>query len=115
MDKVKKNQRWVPGDNVEGTNAANGVFRKVLAYCDSMMCVENHFDKGAVASHHSHPHVQITYVIEGEFKFEIDGEEKLIKKGDSLLIQENVEHECTCIEKGVVLDIFNPMREDFVD
>ena len=62
MKKTEKNQKWVFNKDIDGEQAAEGVVRKILAYCDSMMCVENHFEKGAVGNMHSHPHTQITYV-----------------------------------------------------
>lgn len=48
-----------------------------------------------VGALHHHPHTQITYVVSGVFEFEIDGVKKTVRA-------------------GVLLDIFNPIREDFV-
>ncbi len=111
---IEKNQRWVPCEQVTEQNAGEGVIRKVLAHCDEMMCVENVFETGAVGALHSHPHTQITYVLEGEFEFTIDGETRMVKKGDTLLKQNGVVHGCKCTTKGKLLDIFNPLREDFI-
>ena len=60
------------------------------------------------------PHTQITYVVSGVFEFNIDGEIKTVKAGDTMLKLNGVEHGCVCKERGILLDIFNPMREDFV-
>lgn len=114
MEMTKKDQRWVFHKDTKPENAAEGVERRVLAYCDAMMCVENTFAKGAVGALHSHPHTQITYVAKGEFEFEIDGEKHIVKTGDTLLKQDGVQHGCICLEEGVLVDFFNPMREDFV-
>ncbi len=111
---IQKNQRWVFNQDIEGAAAVPGVVRKVLAYCDEMMCVENSFDQGAVGLMHSHPHTQITYVAEGAFEFTIGGETKTFQRGDTLLKQDGVIHGCVCIEEGVLVDFFTPMREDFV-
>ena len=110
----KLGQRWVPHEETEAQPAAPGVVRRVLAYTEGLMCVENHFEAGAVGTLHSHPHTQITYVVEGEFSFTIDGETRLVKKGDTLLKEDGVEHGCVCRKAGVLLDIFTPMRNDFV-
>lgn len=107
-------QRWVYGNEVEATPADSGVERKVLAYCEEMMCVENRFCKGAIGKRHSHPHTQITYVAEGAFEFTIGDETKVVRKGDTLLKQHGIEHGCVCLEDGVLVDFFTPMREDFV-
>lgn len=106
--------RWVFHDAQESVNGGSGVKRRVLAYCASLMCVENTFDAGAVGVLHSHPHTQITYVVSGVFRFTIDGETKIVRAGDTMLKEDGVIHGCTCIEAGVLLDIFTPMRVDFV-
>jgi quercetin dioxygenase-like cupin family protein len=109
-----KNQKWVFSNTIEEEKTTPGVVRKVLAYCDELMCVENHFDAGAVGPVHSHPHTQITYVAEGRFRFTIGGEVKEVSRGDTLCKQNGISHGCVCLEKGVLLDFFTPMREDFV-
>ena len=111
---IEKGQRWVFEADADSTFPGEGVTRKVLAYCDEAMCVAHHFEKGAVGALHSHPHTQITYVAEGVFEFEIDGEKKVVKTGDTLLKQNGVLHGAVCLEKGVLIDFFTPMREDFV-
>lgn len=114
MKKTEKNQKWVFNRDIDGEQAAEGVVRKILAYCDSMMCVENHFEKGAVGNMHSHPHTQITYVASGAFEFTIGDETKTVKAGDTLLKQDGVVHGCVCLDKGILVDFFTPMREDFL-
>ena len=109
-----KNDNWVFYDDVEFEKTAEGVKRKILAYTDELMIVENSFEKGAVGSLHSHPHTQITYVVEGEFEFEINGVKKIVKKGDSMLKKDGIVHGCVCLKEGKLLDIFTPMREDFI-
>lgn len=107
-------ERWVFHENVNAQDQGNGVVRRVLAYNKELMCVENTFETGAVGALHHHPHTQITYVVSGKFEFEIDGVKKVVTAGDTMLKTDNVEHGCVCLEKGILLDIFNPMREDFV-
>lgn len=109
-----KYNQWVYDKDITGEVVAPGVTRKVLAYCDEMMAVANIFEKDAVGSMHNHPHTQITYVAEGTFEFTIGDEKKVVSKGDTLLKQNGVMHGCTCLEAGVLVDIFNPMRDDFV-
>ncbi len=93
----------------------NGVKRKVLAYHENLMMVEVHFEKGAVGEIHSHPHEQITYVLEGEFEFDIDGQKQVVKAGDSMFKESNVLHGTICLKKGRLLDVFSPHREDFLE
>jgi len=110
-----KNDNWVFNKDVESIPCGQGVTRKILAYTDELMIVENTFEKGAVGSLHSHPHTQITYVLEGEFEFNINGTRKIVKKGDSMLKKDGIEHGCVCLEAGKLLDVFTPMRKDFVE
>lgn len=109
-----KNDNWVFYRNIESEKTGEGVSRKILAYTDELMIVENSFEKGAVGKLHSHPHTQITYVVDGEFEFEIDGVKKIVKKGDSMLKKDGIIHGCVCLKEGKLLDIFTPMREDFI-
>lgn len=111
---IQKDQRWAYHTDSEAQSGGEGVTRRVLAYTDGLMCVENTFRKGAVGKLHSHPHTQITYVVSGVFSFTIDGETHIVRPGDTLLKTDSVVHGCVCEEAGILLDIFNPMREDFV-
>ena len=111
---TEKGQRWVPHEGTLAQSGGEGVTRRILAYNDGLMCVENTFEEGAVGALHSHPHTQITYVVSGKFTFTIDGVTKTVTPGDTMLKTDSVIHGCTCLEAGILLDIFTPMREDFV-
>lgn len=111
---VEKDQVWAFQEDAQAVEAGNGLIRRVLAYSEDLMCVENTFEKGVAAPLHSHAHTQIAYISEGVFTFVVDGEVREMKKGDSVLLKSNVPHSCTCVEAGIVLDIFTPMRKDFV-
>jgi quercetin dioxygenase-like cupin family protein len=108
------NKPFVFAEEGQFEQVADGVKRKILAYGEQLMAVENHFEQNAVGALHSHPHTQLTYVLEGEFDFEIDGVVKRVKKGDTLFKLPNVVHGCTCVKKGILLDTFTPYREEFV-
>ena len=79
-----------------------------------MMAVEVHFEQGAVGAVHTHPHVQISYVLEGKFEFELDGKKTVIEKGDTYYTHPNAPHGVKCLEAGILLDIFTPRRDDFL-
>ena len=111
---TQKGKLWVFHEETEAQFGGEGVTRRILAYNDGLMCVENTFEEGAVGALHSHPHTQITYVVSGVFSFTIDGEEKIVRAGDTMLKEDGVVHGCTCLEAGILLDIFTPMRKDFV-
>ena len=58
MKLPEKKQRWVYHAEALPQAAGEGVTRRVLAYTDGLMCVENTFEKGAVGALHHHPHTQ---------------------------------------------------------
>lgn len=105
---------FVHNQDIQLENLGEGISRKVLAHSDNMMAVEVHFEKGAIGSMHSHPHEQLTYVLSGEFEFTIGDKTAIVKAGDTMYKEPNVEHGCVCIEAGVLIDNFTPMRKDFV-
>lgn len=113
MDERNGNN-WCFWEETQAEETAPGVVRRVLAYCDEMMCVENTFKAGSVGAPHHHPHTQITYVAGGRFLFTIGDETREVKKGDTLLKQDGIVHGCKCLEDGILVDIFTPMREDFL-
>ena len=112
--KTEKNQIWGYGENTDGVSGGEGIIRQIKSYTDELMVVENHFQKGAVGALHSHPHTQITYVVSGVFEFTVGDETKVVKAGDTMLKKDGIRHGCVCLEEGILLDIFSPMREDFV-
>ena len=109
-----KNQPFVFNAEVQAKDLGGGVTRKILGYGDNLMCCELHFEKGAEGALHSHPHTQCSYVVSGPFEFCIDGVKKVVRAGDTLFKLPNVVHGCVCLEAGVLLDFFTPMREDFL-
>ena len=109
-----KNQPFVYNAEVEARDLGGGVTRKVLGYGDDLMCCELHFEKGSIGALHHHPHTQCSYVVSGAFKFTIGGVKKVVRAGDSLFKLPEVEHGCVCLEAGVLLDFFTPMRKDFL-
>lgn len=109
------NRPFVFANDCDFEVVSEGIKRKILAYGNELMAVEVHFDKGAIGSVHSHPHTQLTYVLEGEFEFEINGIKKIVRKGDTLYKMANLVHGCRCTENGILLDIFTPYREDFIN
>ena len=109
-----KNDAFTFFDQIPFQDLGGGVRRKILAYCDEIMQAYLEFDTGAVGAMHSHPHIQLTHILEGEFEFTIGDEVKRVHAGDTLLKQPNVPHGCVCIQKGKLIDTFTPMRKYFV-
>jgi len=84
---------------------------------EKMMMVLNSTLPGHTVPLHSHPHEQIGMVYAGKATLKIGDEERIVEKGDFYRIPVNVPHSDTTIgdEPFVMLDIFYPVREDFVE
>jgi quercetin dioxygenase-like cupin family protein len=78
------------------------------------MLVRVEFSKDGIGTLHHHYHSQITHVESGVFEVNIEGEKKILRGGDAFYIPPNLVHGCVCLEAGVLIDVFSPMREDFV-
>lgn len=99
---------------IELEDLNNGIKRKILSFNDNLMVVEVQFEEGAIGTLHAHHHEQSTYIISGEYEFTINGVTKLVKVGDTMYFEPNVLHGALCTKSGTLLDIFTPMREDFI-
>ena len=83
---------------------------------EKMMMVLSATLPGCTVPIHSHPHEQIGMVYAGKARLRIGDEERVVNKGDFYCIPANVPHGDTCLgdEPFVMLDIFCPVREDFL-
>ena len=98
----------------ETTVLAPGNTRRVLIHTPELMQVEFGFDKGAVGALHSHPHIQVSYVAEGSFEVTIDGTTEIVGEGGSFIVPSGLVHGVVALEKGRLVDVFTPMRADFL-
>lgn len=114
MKSFGASKNFLIGDDIEWEDLGAGLKRKIMGYDDKVMLVNVHFEEGAVGDMHSHYHSQVTYIVSGEFEFTVDGEIKLVKAGDGLYIPPNVMHGTVCKKSGILIDVFTPIREDFM-
>ena len=91
-----------------------GVSRQFVGYNSQVMMVIVKFEKEAIGALHQHFHSQITTVAEGTFEVIVDGETKILRKGDGFFAQPNIVHGVKCLEAGQLIDAFAPFREDFL-
>ena len=103
------------GKDVEIEDVGGGITRQILGHNDELMLVKALFETGAEGYQHEHYHSQVTYVESGVFDVTIDGVTKRQAAGDSYFIPPHVMHGAICVEAGVLLDMFSPIREDFFE
>jgi len=89
------------------------ISRKIITG-DKAMVAQVFLKKGAVVPEHHHESEQITYILEGALKFEIEGKEIVVHKGEVLTIPSNVPHRAVAMEDTLDLDIFSPIRVDWL-
>ena len=85
---------------------------------DRMMLAHVYLDKGCIVPKHSHENEQITWILEGALKFWIgeDGaEEVIVRSGEVLHIPSNVPHRAEALEDTLDVDVFSPIRRDWLD
>ena len=106
---------FVENDKVLPQKCGEGVERKILGTGGSLMMVEVSFKKGSIGAMHTHEHEQVSYIAKGSFEFTVDGERKTVNQGDSLYIPSGAVHGTVALSDAVVVDIFTPIREDFLE
>jgi len=101
-------------DKVPVEHVNNGIKRQMVIGENVMVCRFT-FDPFVVTDVHSHPHEQITLVVKGKVRFTIDGQPVIAAPGDVLHFPPENRHGATMLDEEVVLiDIFSPIREDFL-
>lgn len=86
-----------------------------MAYDGQLMMVKVKFDKGAVGSMHEHYHSQATYVVSGKFELTIGDKKEVLSAGDGYYVAPDELHGCVCLEAGILIDTFSPVRADFLN
>ncbi len=123
MNKMHKNENinsthpmsLIADNDLEWDDLGAGIKRKIMAHNDQLMLVKVAFEKGAIGTLHQHPHLQMCYVAEGGFEVTVGENKKTLTKGDVFFVRlPNVVHGVICLEAGLLIDVFNPAREDFL-
>jgi quercetin dioxygenase-like cupin family protein len=111
----------MPDSPIFGLNAATpavepapGVLRRTLVWGERMLFVEFTVPKGAGVPRHDHPHEQVGYIVSGRMELTIGDEVRVIGPGDAYLMPSNVPHHTRALEDTVVVDVFSPVREDYL-
>jgi quercetin dioxygenase-like cupin family protein len=91
-----------------------GLTRLVGAYNETLFLAEHRMEKGWAGLRHSHPHEQMAYVVSGRLRITCGDAIFEISAGDSFVVRGGVEHQATALEPSVVIDVFTPIREDYI-
>ena len=96
------------------TEVIPGVHLKTAVYGDKTLMTEVRLEKGAVIPPHRHPHEQTGYMISGLMNFLVDGVQHSANPGDCWNIAGDVEHGATALEDSLVVEVFSPLRQDYL-
>jgi quercetin dioxygenase-like cupin family protein len=110
----QKGKEFINDSEIDWEELGGGLKRKIMSYDDNLMMVKVAFEKGGIGTLHSHFHTQMSYIDSGAFEITIGGKTGVLKKGDAYYIPPNIVHGALCLEAGVLVDIFTPLREDFI-
>lgn len=105
---------FFPGKDAKTAILPGNIVRKVFAYSDKVMTTYWEVPAGSDIPSHSHPHEQFSIVISGKAYYTIGDEKQLLCAGDSCFMPSNVPHKVDCVEDLVAIDVFDPIREDFL-
>jgi quercetin dioxygenase-like cupin family protein len=109
-----KSKKFIMAEATPWEPAGVGVRRQILGYDGQLMLVKVEFQKGAIGSVHEHFHSQASYVASGKFEVQINDEKQVLGVGDGFYVAPDVPHGVLCLEAGVLIDTFSPMRLDFL-
>lgn len=103
--------RW---DEIEHEKVTEMISRKLVTGAKEMLA-QIYLKKGAIVPAHKHESEQMTYVLQGALKFVIGGEEITVREGEVLHIPSWVEHQAEALDDTFELDLFSPIRQDWLD
>ena len=95
--------------------AAPGIRIKTIASGERVLMSKFSLSAGAKLPLHSHPNEQIGYLLSGRMTLYIGNTSRELRSGDSWCIPSCVEHRADIIEESCALEIFSPVREDYLE
>ena len=104
----------VPAGTARVFSPEPGLERRILAYNPRLMLVEHRMERTWIGIRHAHPHDQLVYIVSGRLEFGCGSERFEATAGDSFVVRGGVEHEARALEPSVVLDVFTPVRDDYL-
>jgi unsaturated pyranuronate lyase len=103
--------RW---DEIALEKVTEMLSRKIVTG-EREMLAQIYMKRGCLVPNHKHESEQMTYVLQGALKFLINGEEITVREGEVLHIPSWVEHQAEALEDTFELDVFSPIRQDWLD
>jgi len=100
--------------NADYRELVQGVAMKTLAHGEKTLLAKFHLEKGAEIPRHRHIHEQTGFMVSGKMRFVIGTEFFDCEPGDTWCIPGDVEHGVQVLADSVVVEVFSPVREDYL-
>lgn len=71
-------------------------------------------EEGHSLPEHAHPHEQVLNLLEGRFEVTLEGESAVLEAGSVVVIPSNAVHSGRSLAPCRIIDVFYPVREDYV-
>ena len=94
--------------------ALEGIERKTLVYGEKTLTCEFRLKKGSSLPRHAHPYEQTGYLVSGRMQLSIGEKTFEAGPGDSWCIPADVEHGAVILEDAVAIEVFSPLRQDYM-
>ena len=91
-----------------------GIEQKTLVYGDKTLMTQFRLKRGSVLPRHHHPHEQIGYLVSGRIRLHIGDQSYECTPGDSWCVPGGAEHGADVIEDAVAVEVFSPVREEYL-
>jgi len=98
--------------DIESKEIVKG-YRARFVHSGNMTTAYWEVEAGAELPMHSHPHEQVSTIVEGSFEFNLDGDIKIIGEGDVVVIPPDVPHSGKAVTFCKIIDTFYPERENY--
>ena len=111
---ITKSAKFIVSSDLPWEDVGGGLSRQIMGYDGQLMMVKVKFGKGSIGVLHEHFNSQSSFVVSGIFEVSIGGEKKILKAGDGFYLEPDILHGAVCLEEGILIDTFSPMRLDFL-
>jgi len=101
-------------NEVQQSTPEPGLTRLVGAYNEKLFLAEHRMEQGWIGLRHSHPHDQMAYVVSGRLRVTCGDRIFEMSAGDSFVVRGGIEHQAAALEPSVVIDVFTPIRDDYI-
>jgi len=98
----------------ESKQLMEGIELTTLVHGEKTLMGQFKIARGSAIPSHSHPHEQTGFLVSGKVRFNVDGEIMDTEAGDSWCLPGNVEHSAEALEDSVIIEVFSPVREDYL-